>query len=186
VSASQFWCCPALSTRTAVSSVRLLVHLRNSTNSGEVTCVSVSRGTVAAPAGRDMFELATFRTSAHLRQFLPTANQSLAIHNRKPSQIIDNNQRRPKSIASFCRVFCDYADPSQYLRRSASKYQICDGKYGKRQQDSGGDSNEEPISKSWTRSRQSQHVFGQVRLIKGMQWEPVGSPVGHTEILQPI
>jgi hypothetical protein len=32
-------------------------------------------------------------------------NQSLAKHNRKPLQIIENNQRRCKSIASFCRVF---------------------------------------------------------------------------------
>jgi hypothetical protein len=31
--------------------------------------------------------------------------QSLAKHNRKPSQIIENNHQRPKSIASFCRVF---------------------------------------------------------------------------------
>jgi hypothetical protein len=33
--------------------------------------------------------------------------QSLAKHNRKPSQIIENKQQQPKSIASFCRVFCN-------------------------------------------------------------------------------
>jgi hypothetical protein len=32
-------------------------------------------------------------------------NQSLAKHNRKPSQIIENNHQRLRSIASFCRVF---------------------------------------------------------------------------------
>jgi len=35
------------------------------------------------------------------------SNQSLAKHNRKPSQLIENNHHRPKSIASFCRVFLD-------------------------------------------------------------------------------
>jgi hypothetical protein len=34
-------------------------------------------------------------------------NQLLARHNRKPSQLIDNNHHRPKSIASFSRVFLD-------------------------------------------------------------------------------
>jgi len=33
----------------------------------------------------------------------PTANQSLAKHNRKPSQLFENNHQRSKSIASFCR-----------------------------------------------------------------------------------
>jgi hypothetical protein len=33
--------------------------------------------------------------------------QSLAKHNRKSSQIIENNHQRLKSIASFCRVFLD-------------------------------------------------------------------------------
>ena len=33
--------------------------------------------------------------------------QSLAKHNRKPTQLTENNQQRPKSIASFCRVFVD-------------------------------------------------------------------------------
>jgi hypothetical protein len=32
-------------------------------------------------------------------------NQSLAKHNRKPLQVVENNQQRSKSIASFCRVF---------------------------------------------------------------------------------
>jgi hypothetical protein len=35
----------------------------------------------------------------------PSPNQSLAKHNRKPSQIIEKKQQRLKSIASFCRVF---------------------------------------------------------------------------------
>jgi len=36
-------------------------------------------------------------------------NQPLAKHNRKPVQLIENKQRRLKSIASFCGVFLDYA-----------------------------------------------------------------------------
>jgi hypothetical protein len=56
-----------------------------------------------------MFALATTRTSPHLKQLLRTANQSLAKQNRKPSQAIENNHQRPQSIASFCRVFLDYA-----------------------------------------------------------------------------
>jgi len=35
-------------------------------------------------------------------------NQSLAKHNRKPIQLIENKQQRLKSIASFCRVFRGY------------------------------------------------------------------------------
>ncbi len=56
-----------------------------------------------------MFALAPTQTSAHLRRPFPTANQSLAKQNRKPSQVIENNHQQPKSIASFCRVFLDYA-----------------------------------------------------------------------------
>src|SRR5579863_3568432 len=33
----------------------------------------------------------------------PSPNQSLAKHNRKPTQLTENNHQRPKSIASFCR-----------------------------------------------------------------------------------
>src|SRR5271163_2517376 len=33
----------------------------------------------------------------------PSPNQSLAKHNRKPLQVIENKHQRPKSIASFCR-----------------------------------------------------------------------------------
>ena len=36
-------------------------------------------------------------------------NQSLAKHNRKPSQLTENKHHEPKSIASSCRVFCRYA-----------------------------------------------------------------------------
>jgi NADH-quinone oxidoreductase subunit I len=42
-------------------------------------------------------------------RFLRTPNQSLAKHNRKPSQLTENNHQRPKSIASFCR--CCGAQP---------------------------------------------------------------------------
>jgi hypothetical protein len=48
-------------------------------------------------------------TPSTLRQ--PTQNQSLAKHNRKSSQLAENNHRRPKSIASFCRVFPKFAPP---------------------------------------------------------------------------
>ena len=33
----------------------------------------------------------------------PSPNQSLAKHNRKPTQLTENNHQRSKSIASFCR-----------------------------------------------------------------------------------
>ena len=36
-------------------------------------------------------------------------NQSLAKHNRKPIQLVENKQQRLKPIASFCRVFRGYA-----------------------------------------------------------------------------
>jgi hypothetical protein len=52
-----------------------------------------------------MLELSRTGNSTLPARFLRTANQSLAKHNRKPSQIIENNHQRPKSIASFCRVF---------------------------------------------------------------------------------
>ena len=41
----------------------------------------------------------------------PTAIQSLAKHNRKPSQLAENNHQHPKSIASFCRLFDDFKVP---------------------------------------------------------------------------
>src|SRR5579863_529594 len=86
-------------------------------------CVSVSRGAVQTPKGRDMLEpplVVTSTLPAHLLPPCPSShhsslvthhcqNQSLAKHNRKPSQLIENNHQRPKSIASFCRVFCDYS-----------------------------------------------------------------------------
>ena len=56
-----------------------------------------------------MYVLARTRPPAHPKRLLPTANQSLAKHNRKSSQIFENNHHEPKSIASFCRVFCAYA-----------------------------------------------------------------------------
>jgi NADH-quinone oxidoreductase subunit I len=55
-----------------------------------------------------MLELARTRNSTLPARFLRTPNQSLAKHNRKPPQLIENNDQRPKSIASFCRAFfCD-------------------------------------------------------------------------------
>ena len=44
-------------------------------------------------------------------------NQSLAKHNRKPMQVVENKQQRSKSIASSCRVFGDYkvtSGPSRF------------------------------------------------------------------------
>ena len=66
-----------------------------------------------------MFELAPTRTSAHRRRLLPTRNHSLAKHNRKPSQITKNNHQRPKSISSFCRVFCNYQGQDVHFRDAA-------------------------------------------------------------------
>jgi hypothetical protein len=43
-------------------------------------------------------------------------NQSLAKHNRKPIQLVENKQQQPKSIASFCRVFRGHATLSQAQR----------------------------------------------------------------------
>jgi len=56
-----------------------------------------------------MWHAAHRQTSTHPthRPVPPSPNQSLAKHNRKPPQMIENKQQRPKSIASFCRVFCD-------------------------------------------------------------------------------
>ena len=48
----------------------------------------------------------------------PSPIQSLAKHNRKPSQLAENNHQRPKSIASFSPLFCPCAAP----RRSQLKH----------------------------------------------------------------
>ena len=60
-----------------------------------------------------MWHAAHPRTSTHPthRSVPPTPNQSLAKHNRKPSQIIENNHQRPKSITIFCRLFDDCIAP---------------------------------------------------------------------------
>jgi len=67
-------------------------------------------------------------------RLLRTANQSLAKHNRKPSQLIENNHQRPTSIASFCRVFHDYNNPIRrtweiievhFSKRAMSDLRIC-------------------------------------------------------------
>jgi len=92
-------------------------------------CVSVSRGAVQTPKGRDMLEPARVGNStlsAHLLAPCPAShhsslvthhcqNQSLAKHNRKPSQLIENNHQRPKSIASFCRASCGQTIPTHYI-----------------------------------------------------------------------
>ncbi len=70
-----------------------------------------------------MFALAIIRRSAHPRELLPTPNQSLAKQNRKPSQLIENNHQHPKSIASFCRLFLDYA-ASQPINSPARKARV--------------------------------------------------------------
>jgi len=44
-----------------------------------------------------------------------SANQSLAKHNRKPTQVVENKNQRPKSIASFCRAFAPGAPPDRSL-----------------------------------------------------------------------
>ena len=59
-----------------------------------------------------MFELVRTQAFTLPARLLPTANQSLAKHNRKPSQLIENNHQHPKSIASFCHLFLDYAASS--------------------------------------------------------------------------
>src|ERR1700693_1253574 len=53
-----------------------------------------------------MWHAAHPQTSTHpaRRPVPPSPNQSLAKHNRKPSQMIENKQQHPKSIASFCRL----------------------------------------------------------------------------------
>jgi len=50
-------------------------------------------------------------TSHEPRRTRHCPNQSLAKHNRKPSQLIENNHQRPKSIASFCRHFAGLTPP---------------------------------------------------------------------------
>src|ERR1700692_4444880 len=60
-----------------------------------------------------MWHAAHPQTSHHptLPPVPPTAKQSLAKQNRKRSQMIENKQQRPKSIASFCRLYDDYTAP---------------------------------------------------------------------------
>jgi len=50
-----------------------------------------------------MWHAAHSQTSAHSAHLsvTPTANQSLAKHNRKPSQLAENKHQRPNSIATF-------------------------------------------------------------------------------------
>src|SRR5271170_2684539 len=59
------------------------------------------------------------QTSTHPthRRVPPTPIQSLAKHNRKPSQLTENNHQHPKSIASFCRIFDEFTVPP-YSRKT--------------------------------------------------------------------
>jgi hypothetical protein len=68
-----------------------------------------------------MLGLAQTQTTTTATHLQPTQNQSLAKQNRKPSQLTKNNHQRPKSIASFCRVFPDYGP-----RRSSPSAFRCD------------------------------------------------------------
>jgi hypothetical protein len=68
-----------------------------------------------------MFEPSRTGNSTLPARFFRTPNQSLAKHNRKSSQIIENNHQRPKSIASFCRVFCDYGGNGAQQRQGGSR-----------------------------------------------------------------
>src|SRR5271155_3454407 len=56
-----------------------------------------------------MFELARTQASTLPERVLPFPIQSLAKHNRKLAQVIENNHQRLESIANFCRVFGDRA-----------------------------------------------------------------------------
>src|SRR5579863_1094493 len=87
-----------------------------------------------------MLELSRTRNStlpAHLFASCPTSHhsslvtlhrliQSLAKHNRKPSQLFETNQQHPKSIASFCRLSCGRKVPKHYIwgHCIASKAQV--------------------------------------------------------------
>jgi hypothetical protein len=69
-----------------------------------------------------MVGLAQTQTPTPATHPLPTANQSLAKHNRKSSQTTENIQQRHKSIASFCRVLGAHdrrRDSPPTLRRDA-------------------------------------------------------------------
>jgi REP-associated tyrosine transposase len=72
------------------------------------------RGTSNSPIGRLAFPgVRGSRITGRESRFTNCAsrftrhhpNQSLAKHNRKPTQMIENKQQRSKSIASFCRAF---------------------------------------------------------------------------------
>jgi hypothetical protein len=62
--------------------------------------------------------------SSILLRRLPTSIQSLANQNRKPMQVVENKGRRPKSIASFCRVFCDHKIKGGQSRRAGRPLEI--------------------------------------------------------------
>jgi hypothetical protein len=89
----------------------------------------VLRGASNSPIGRLAFPgVRGSRITGHESRFTNCAsrftrnypNQSLAKHNRKPTQMIKNKQQRSKSIASFCRVFLGSEDKGAQLKLAAT------------------------------------------------------------------
>ena len=66
-------------------------------------CAIISRALISSRQGGYMVNAA--RVSAPRATASSSPNQSLAKHNRKPSQLTENKHQRSKSIASFCRDF---------------------------------------------------------------------------------
>jgi hypothetical protein len=66
--------------------------------------VITSRALISSRRGRCMVNAArAARAAARCAASPPSRIQSLAEHERKPLQLAENKQQRPKSIASFCR-----------------------------------------------------------------------------------
>src|SRR5277367_3318345 len=83
-------------------------HYLIATASGVLRAASNSPiGRLAFPGARGSritgLESRSTRGASRFMRHYP--NQSLAKHNRKPMQLIENKHQRSKSIASFCRVF---------------------------------------------------------------------------------
>jgi hypothetical protein len=62
-----------------------------------------------------------------------------------------------------------------------SKYQISKGKHGEGQQDPSANRDQEPLPKTWPRSRQTRHVRGEVRLRERMRCKRVIGRTRHEE-----
>ncbi len=76
------------------------------------------------PASQRLFApWPAFRRSSLVTHHCPS--QSLAKHNRKPSQLIENNHQRQRSIASFCRVYCEYSGRPGLSRRPDEQFRNC-------------------------------------------------------------